>query len=74
MGVCFLGFGHDASVVGNTAQETVIIAQPPESPSLSLLYLKVIPVFPLWEFMPFLLLIQTYWLMSAFKNGQLPLR
>lgn len=44
MGVCFLGFGHDASVVGNTAQETVIIAQPPESPSLSLLYLKVIPV------------------------------
>lgn len=26
MGVCFLGFGLDASVVGNMTQETMIIA------------------------------------------------
>lgn len=63
MGVRFLGFGPDVSVMGNTTQETMIIAQPPESPSVYALPKSYPSHPPLQELMPFLLSIQTYWLM-----------
>lgn len=55
MGVRFLGFGPDVSVMGNTTQETMIIAQPPESPSVYALPKSYPSHPPLQELMPFLL-------------------